>query len=68
MAEAGIIKNVNINGLVLHFKGFPSRVKDSEEEDDVDVDVPGTSKDIKPPRVRKCRTHDTSYMDGFTRS
>jgi len=39
-------------------------VSESEEED---LDAPGTSKDtMKPPRVRQCRTHEKSYLDGFT--
>jgi len=41
----------------------------SPESEQEDLDAPGTSKDtIKPPRVRQCRTHENSYLDGFTRS
>jgi hypothetical protein len=40
---------------------------DSSESEEEDPDAPGTSKDtIKPPRVRQCRTHEKSYLDGFT--
>merc|ERR1712210_269198 len=46
-----------------------SSEESSSESEEEDLDAPGTSKDtIKPPRVRQCRTHETSYLDGFTKS